>query len=191
MAKPFPFRWTASPDISTRAAALKLELEQADIPRGKLLELAAAHKAHAEWLERLMKSREHDACLRAIAFPECCEAPIGFEGHGRGYFAVPSRAQLPFKGHRLAVDPECAPFFDIVDVKCGQRSCFVNAQSVAATLFPPLPSGKEEERAHALLAFPMPVAAAGIELVIEVRVREEGKACTFRASIWGKYFDDV
>jgi hypothetical protein len=178
--------------MSERAKELLKELQKKDYSREELLE----HLASAENMLELEQANYARSVARwerrRLAFPACCQAPLGFEGHlaPQQLSAVVSRAQTSFFACRLAVDPECAPFFDIAEIKSGNRSHFVNAQQIAASLFPPLPTKSqtgflEMREAHKLLMWPSEYELMpGQDMTIYVVNRSDAPK-TFRAAVWG------
>lgn len=97
-------------------------------------------------------------------------------------------SQLPFRGYRLAVDPEIAPFFRILDLKVGRNSYSINNhEGVAATLFPPIPnklSPEEREDYEELLKMKLDVAQIGHTLGVLV-VNHSASPRQFSAILWG------
>jgi hypothetical protein len=185
------YSW-AIPEIASRAESLKKELEGIDLDRDALIELASAHKAYGEWLERLLKSRNFDARLRALAFPACCTFPLGFTSDtkvvGGETRRVTSRTQVPFQGCRLAVDPECAPYFTILNLRVGDFSQFVNAEPIAATTFPPLVAdwdSEDQEKAHKELRLGLRLALPGVDVSLLVQNVDRDAPHIFRAALWG------
>jgi hypothetical protein len=48
---------------------------------------------------------------------------------------IVARPQVPFRATHLVVSPRCAPFFNIEDIRIGNRSQFLNSDRIAADLF--------------------------------------------------------
>lgn len=137
--------------------------------------------------------------------PPRFEAPSGFipdPSRIRQYFltfdeevaagataTIKTQPQLPFRGHRLSVDPEVASSFNVLDIKVGANHHFINYSEggVKATLFPPLPKNltkEEREDYEALLKMQMDTAHVSQLVALTVR-NTSNKTQRFSGVIWG------
>jgi len=84
---------------------------------------------------------------------------------------IQASPQVLFKATSLSVSPECAPFFDVADVRAGKDSLFVTSTPFAATLFPPIPdaaTAEERERFDEALRVSIPLVVPGMILSVVV-----------------------
>ena len=176
---------------SKTAAEYLKELEALKLPADAYLRIAAtARYLGAEaGIHTFKKGLENPICLplnskqRVLPGEEC---PI---------FLTPDVTYLP---QRLAVDPECAPFFgvlwhkasNIVTIGAGVSAPEAeHRDAYKGTLFPPIPDYPQTEEsrvAHQALVhfYPMMTPANRMTLM----VRNEGSAPRhFRGCLWGFY----
>jgi hypothetical protein len=94
-----------------------------------------------------------------------------------------------FRPEWFAVSPECAPFYEIVDLRLGKDSFFQTATPIAASLFPPLPTTAPEfETFKKYLRLDMPVISPGIVVALTVQTLKERVGLQrppFRAALHG------
>jgi hypothetical protein len=76
---------------------------------------------------------------------------------------------ITFRPRWLAVSPECAPYYEVCDLRIGQDSFFVCATPIAATLLPPLPPTMEHLKKY--MRLDAPLITPGIHLALTVRTR--------------------
>ena len=82
---------------------------------------------------------------------------------------IDSNPQIAILTRRLIVDPACAPYFDIVDLKAGQRSLFISCDRLAASLFPPVENVESEiGRIHVEAVYP----GAHIRIIVQNKSTE-------------------
>jgi len=104
-----------------------------------------------------------------------------------GNLMIRTNSYVPFRPRRLVVAPQCAPFFDINDFKAGNVSVCLNAGSVPATCFPPLPLDVESkklcEEMEAFTLIHMP--ALGINHTLGLHVTNtSSEERRFQAMFW-------
>lgn len=85
--------------------------------------------------------------------------------------------QLPFRGYRLSIPGQFAPFFTIVDVKVGKDSQLVNPGAVPATSFSEVSVGDN---------ISMDTCAVGQLITLQVQNIDGAAAHDFRATLFGK-----
>jgi len=113
------------------------------------------------------------------------ESVLGFDsitdvrpGEEREIEQVP---QVPFKGQMLFVDPDCASFFDLADIRIGRMSQFPSAAPVPASVFA-LRNVVEPNQS----GLPLEIDAAEVAQKIVLRVCNVGnKPARFRGAISG------
>jgi hypothetical protein len=179
------------PIYQDRALEIHKELEARDWPREDLMKLLAATKAENERL----RERKADLDTVRMTFPECCRVPVAVDPvelvddqlvENLGRTSITTYAH--FKPCRLVVDPECAPYFDIVDFKVGRNSQNLNSNPWPATLFPPLPSEREDaKKAHEALAMRLRTIQVGTPWSLYIHLRPGHGKRVFRAALWGAY----
>ena len=98
--------------------------------------------------------------------------------------------QTLFKATHLSVSPECAPFFEIMNISAGKDSLFVTAEPFAATLFPPIPACidlPERKVIEERLRFHIPIVVPGMILSLDVR-NTSAEVRDFRGAFHGYAF---
>lgn len=85
--------------------------------------------------------------------------------------------QLPFRGYRLSVPGQFAPFFTIVDIKVGKDSQLVNPGAVPATSFSEVSVGDN---------ISMDTCSVGQLITLQVQNIDGAAAHDFRATLFGK-----
>jgi hypothetical protein len=107
---------------------------------------------------------------------------------------VQTQPQMFFLPRWLAVSPECAPFYDITDIRVGKDSCLVATSPIAASCFPPLPASFDEARKY--MRLDMPIVVPGIIVTLSANTRKEmaaavadGKRPLLRAALHGIVID--
>lgn len=59
--------------------------------------------------------------------------------------------QVPFRMTRLVVDPHCAPFFVVLDIKLGRNSFLPNASPLPASCFPMIPKISDQDEVEKMV----------------------------------------
>jgi hypothetical protein len=90
---------------------------------------------------------------------------------------ITQQPQLPFKGYRLSVPQQFAPFFTIVDIRVGKDSQLVSPGAVPATSFNEVSVGDN---------ISMDTADVGQLITIQVQNIDGAAAHDFRATLFGK-----
>jgi len=94
-----------------------------------------------------------------------------------------------FRPEWLAVSPECAPSYEILELRIGKDSFFVNSSPLAASLFPPMPTtSKEFEQFKKFLRLDAPIVSPGILITLTVRTMPDcdvSKRPIFHAALHG------
>lgn len=85
--------------------------------------------------------------------------------------------QIPFKGYRLSVPAQFAPFFVLVDIRVGKDSQLVSPGAVPATSFSEVATGDNVS---------MDTASVGQLITVQVQNIDAAAAHDFRATLFGK-----
>jgi hypothetical protein len=137
-----------------RIAACGFELVGADDREAAItratnrgIEFVGTHAEIESYLYGWMASREAmaseklgaDSVIQAAIVSLCADFPIqpsdpGSLRHG-GMVLITNRPQVPFRGERVVIPDEIAPYFDVHDITVGNRSCMVHAARFPATAF--------------------------------------------------------
>jgi hypothetical protein len=90
---------------------------------------------------------------------------------------ITQQPQLPFKGYRLSVPQQFAPFFTIVDIRVGKDSQLVSPGAVPATSFNEVSVGDN---------ISMDTADVGQLITLQVQNIDGAAPHDFRATLFGK-----
>jgi hypothetical protein len=167
-------------------------LKRDDLSRDTLCKMIAALEAesaeHLKFAHTVARERDLVRRLPVGRGLVCLPLPRTLVAGGQ-VNSVSARAQLVFRPVRLSVAPECALYFDILDLRVGKNSQHVNDGAVSAVHFPPLPSLNEaeiERFADHLKCFSgmYDTAVAGQDISVAVRNVDEAPRL-FDACLWG------
>lgn len=161
--------------------------ELADFDKDDLRALCISLKVENEALVRKAEGAVLDAArIRQIDVKH--QIPLGFKIEKLASGAttiVASRPQTVFRPVRLAVDPECARFFEIHDFRIGNNSYLLSGNSWPATCFPPIEADDPDFKAKAKqLRLDIGLVQIAQDLSITIRNLSEAPR-NFRALIWG------
>lgn len=108
--------------------------------------------------------------------------------HAGQNVVVHGQPQIPFRPKRLVVAPECAPFFQIHDIRMGAVSLLPSQGPAPASCFPPLPL---DEDAREFLKYleqmlTMHLGTCQVSQSISVHVTNVSKSDQiFKGMFWG------
>lgn len=166
--------------------------ELGDFNGEELRKICVSLKLENETLTRKIDMVIRDG-RRIRDLDQASQIPLGFSlqriaAESSGF--ITQRPQIAFKPVRLAVDPECAPFFSIYDLRVGKNTFHLCADEWAATLFPPIEEKDPEFKAKSKqLRIDIGTVQIGQDLTLCVRNTDQANPHDFRAVVWGYYLD--
>ena len=168
-------------------------IKRSEMTREDLEKALAISNVHSEAKEVELRRIVERQRLIDSSFRDKMETVLGFPFVmvGPGSMAwVMTQPQISFRPTRLAVDPECAPFFLIEDFRIGNVSGLPNEWGIPATLFPPI-EGKDDEETKRIkdqlrLSFGTVSVCQNASLFVMNRSTE---AREFKGAYWGYGLD--
>lgn len=99
--------------------------------------------------------------------------------------------QVIFRATRLVVSPRIAPFFNLLDLRVGKNSMFINTSKVTADAFPPIPKLKADADPREISEWvraqfiDCDTAHPGMQIGLHVENNDRSDFHDFRAVLWG------